>query len=230
LDAGALVGSPLIGLPDESARGMWYNVHMPLKSKTSSNTSTYDQMNAIIQGIESAAAEREQMDEHVKLVALIESGRHLLVGAKALAKYLEPRFTKDADYLAEHRLFQKVRKWLRQENIEHEDHGGIVQSKVLGIDVINADSHPVLKEILKRESGVPSPEALAATKYIAIVSGTRGQQKLHLDISDFIGLVNLDGFDVEKFLGYLVDRYEEQRPHAQELVDKIKRGEAPITI
>ena len=64
---------------------------------------------------------------------------------------------------------------------------------------------------------------------VAVVSGTRGQQKTHFDIGDFIGLVNLDGFEVERFLEYLVDRYEEQRPHAQEVIDQIKRGDSQIT-
>jgi len=40
----------------------------------------------------------------------------------------------------------------------------------------------------------------------------------------------LDGFGLGKFLGYLVDRYEEQRSHAEELIEKIKKGEFPITI
>ena len=42
--------------------------------------------------------------------------------------------------------------------------------------------------------------------------------------------VTLEEFDVEGFLGYLVHRYEEQRSHARGLIDRIRRGESPISI
>ena len=192
-------------------------------------TSSYQRIQAIVDGRISAANERGKMDEHLKLVAVIEADRHLIVGAKALAAYMKQRFTEDTDYVVGHQTFQKVRRWLRQEKVPHEDSGETIRVPKLGIDVIDASHNPVLKEILKRDSGIPSPEALAATKYVAVVSGTRGQQKTHFDIGDFIGLVNLDGFEVERFLEYLVDRYEEQRPPAQEVIDQIKRGDSPIT-
>ena len=169
------------------------------------------------------------MDEHLKLVAIIEADRHVIVGAKALAAYMKQRFTEDTDYVVGHKTMQKVRQWLKRETVAHEDSGETIRVPELGIDIIDAAHNPVLKEILKRDSGIPSPEALAASKYIAVVSGTRGQQKTHFDIGDFIGLVNLDGFQVERFLEYLVDRYEEQRPHARELIGRIKRGDSPIT-
>jgi hypothetical protein len=206
--------------------GIRYNADMA----PSSRVSTYDRINAMVKQLQAAVSEREQMDEHSKVVGLIESGKHVLAGAKALATYLEPRFTADMDYVVEGRTFEKVRKWLVQEHVPHEDLGGAIRAQTIGLDIINGDGHPVLKEILKRERGIPSPEALAATKYVSIVSGTRGQQKLYLDISDFVGLVTLSGFGVEKFVGYLVDRFEEQRPHARELIEKIKSGEGPITI
>ncbi len=170
------------------------------------------------------------MLEHRKLVAMIESGRHLLVGAKALATYMEQRFTQDTDYVVEHRLFLKLRKWLREEKIDHVERGLVVQCEQIGIDIIDASSNAVLKEILKHEAGVPSPEGLAATKYIAIVSGTRGQRKMYQDIADLVGLVGLPGFDMDKFLGYFVGEYEEQRTHVAEAIEKIRRGEFPITI
>ena len=45
-----------------------------------------------------------------------------------------------------------------------------------------------------------------------------------------MGLVCLDGFDMKRFLGFLVDSYEEQHGHAEEIIDKIKKGEFPIEI
>ncbi len=193
-------------------------------------TSSYQRIHAVLDGLVSAARKKEKMDEHLKLVGLIEADRHLLVGAKALAVYIEQRFTKDTDYVVGHRTYQKVRKWLKKEDVVHDDSGETIRAEVLGLDIIDASHNPVLTEILKRESGIPSPEALAATKYIAIVSGTRERRKVYQDIADLVGLVTLDGFDVGKLLGYLVDRYEEQRTRVQALIDKIQRGESPIVI
>jgi hypothetical protein len=187
-------------------------------------------MQAIIDRLILAVREREQLEEHQKLITLIESDRHLLIDTKALSRYLKPRFTEDTDYLVGHNMFLKVRKWFQENKIQHQDLGEAIQSKAVGIDVIDSGTNPVLKEILKHETGVPSPEALAATKYISIVSETRDRQKMHFDIGDFMGLVCLDGFDMKRFLGFLVDRYEEQRGHAEEIIDKIKKGEFPIEI
>ena len=168
--------------------------------------------------------------QHAELVGLIEADRHLLVGARAMAVYVEQRFTEDTDYLVGHKTFQKIRRWFKQQGVEHEDTGKAIRSTTLGLDIIDASNNPVLVEILKRENGVPSREALAVSKYVAMVSGTRQQWKLHHDIADFIRLVGLESFDVGRFLGYLVERYEEQRAHAEELIGKILRGEGPIVI
>jgi len=173
---------------------------------------------------------KRNMPQHAELVAVIEADRHLLVGARAMAVYVEQRFTEDTDYLVGHKTFQKVRRWFKKQGVEHEDTGEAIRSAVLGLDIIDASNNPVLIEILEHETGVPSPEGLATTKYVAMVSGTREQWKLHHDIADFIRLVGLEGFDVAKFLGYLVDRYAEQRAHAEELIDQIHRGEGPIVI
>jgi len=194
------------------------------------DSSAYRSVNALVDEVVSRARARERMDEHLKLVEIIESGRHLLVGAKALATYMKQRFTEDTDYIVAHRTFLNVRRWLKQAGVAYEDHGGLVRSESLGIDVIDAGPNPVFKEILRRETGVPSQEALAATKYVAMVSGTREMRKFYQDVSDFVGLVNLEGFDVDRFLGFLVERYEEQRSHARELIDRIRRGESPLTI
>ncbi len=193
-------------------------------------TSAYQKVNAVTDTIIATAAAREQMNEHLNLVAIIEGGRHLLVGAKAMAQYVEQRFTRDTDYLVDHKLFLEIRRWFNREKVPHEDTGEAILSESIGIDVIDAHHNPVLKALLHNERGIPSPEALAATKYVAIISGTRGQPKLSFDIGDFISLVTLEAFEVEKFLDFLVDRYTEQRGHARELIEKIKRGESPIVL
>lgn len=190
--------------------------------------STYDRVHALVDRLVAAAAEKELSPQHKQLVALIESERHLLIGAKALATHMEQRFTQDTDYLVSRRSFDRVRKWLREQKVDHRDEGDALLIGPLAIDVIDADAHPVPKEVLKHETGIPSSEALAAMKYAAIVSETRDQRKRYSDISDLVGLVTLSKFDVGRFLAFLVERFEEQRPQAGELVERIRRGERGI--
>ena len=192
-------------------------------------TSTYDRVHAIIDPMVQAAEQKTRMDKHRELVALIEADRHLLIGAKAMAVHIEQRFTKDTDYTVDRKRFQQVRKWLTEQGIEFQDVGPALRCETLGIDLVNASSRPVLKEILRHETGLPSPEALAAAKYVSIVSGTREPRRAIQDASDFVGLVTLGQFQDARFLGYLVNRFEEQRPHAVELLARIRRGETPLT-
>ncbi len=195
-----------------------------------SETSTYEVIHAIVDRAVFKATEKQMSPQHQQLIAIIESGRHLLIGAKALAAHMEQRFTKDTDYLVGRRVFQRVRKWLIEQGIEFKDGGEAVLIEPLAIDVLDANNHPVLKEILKKETGIPSIEALAVMKYVAILGMTRSPQKRYQDISDFVGLVSLERFRADAFLAYLVDRYEEQRPQAAEVIEKIKRGERHIVI
>ncbi|MBN1491479.1 MAG: hypothetical protein JXA69_16325 [Phycisphaerae bacterium] len=192
-------------------------------------STAYERIQSIIEGRWAAARRAKQTPEYQQLVHLIESDRYLVLGAKAMAAYVRQRFVESTEYLVGHRAFGRIRKWLADAGVPFDDEGEAIRVEQLGIDVIDAANNPVLKEMLNRETGVPSVEALAASKYVAIVSGTRGAQRVHFDIGDFIGLVCLDSFDVGKFLGCLVDRYAEQRSHASEIIARIRRGDAPIT-
>ncbi len=193
-------------------------------------SSTFSRVQAIVDRMVDDAAGKEAMAEHQELVGLIEASRHLLIGAKALTAYMDQRFTRDTDYVVGRQDFRRFRKWLQEKGIGFEDQPDVLQSVDLGIDILNAGEHPVLKEILKHENGLASPEALAATKYAAMVSQTRNPRKKYLDIADFAGLVALPGFKDDKFLAYLVDRFEEQHDQARELIGKIRRNELPWTI
>lgn len=192
--------------------------------------SSYERVQAVCAARMASVNGKRNMPHHVRLVEMIEADRHLLVGARAMAMYVEQRFTEDTDYLVGHKTFQKVRRWFKQQGVEHDDTGEAIRSTALGLDVIDASNNPVLAEMLKHENGVPSPEALAATKYVAVLRVTRQQWKLHHDIADLIRLVGLKAFDAAKFLGYLVERYAEQRPHAEELINQIHRGDKPVVI
>jgi hypothetical protein len=193
-------------------------------------TSTYDRVQSVLDQVVSAAAEKEMTLQHRKLIFIIEADRHLLIGAKALAAHMDQRFTKDTEYLVNRSTYQKVRKWLHEENVEHNDLSESLLIESLAIDVLDADDHPVLKKILQSETGIPSAEALAAMKCIAIISDTRNQRKRYLDLSDFVGLVTLQGFRIERLLEYFVDRFEKQRPRVAEVIGKIRRGDRDIVI
>ena len=160
------------------------------------------------------------------LIALIESGRHLLIGAKALIQYTRPRFTEDTDYAVGRQMFRRVRKWFRdrRETVDCEDAGEMIRSKSLALDIINAHNNPVLLCVLRAESGLPSPEALAACKYAAMTSPTRDRVERIQDFADFSRLVLLDDFDTRKLLGYLAPPYDAQRDEVARLIDDIRSG------
>jgi hypothetical protein len=162
----------------------------------------------------------------LELVELIESGRHLLIGGQALMQYTPPRFTDDVDYLVGPRLFARVRKRLKAhaDAVSHIDEGEEVRSESLAVDVVNARHNPVLSAVLKAESGVPSPEGLAACKYVAMTNPTRGRSARLQDAADFSKLVLRDGFDRSKLLSYMVDRYERDHGPIVKLIDDLAAG------
>ena len=165
----------------------------------------YEQIDAFIEKLVMAAAEKESLPERQELEAIIRDGGGLLIEAKALALYVKPRFSEDTDYLVDGRTFQRVRAWFRdhRDRIDYDDGGEAIACEPLGIDVVDARNHPVLLEIARRESVVPSAEALAAMKYCSAINPAR--KRRDQDAVDFRSLVKLPGFDDAKCLGYFVD-------------------------
>ncbi len=168
------------------------------------------------------------MPEHKELIELIESGRHVLIGAKALAYYTEPRFTEDTDYVVSGQTFARIRKWMREKKVEHQDLGLVIRFRSLGVDVIDGRSNAVLKEILKRENVKPSAEALAAAKYISFINMHRGPRRIQ-DVADFALLVVLKDFDLSRLRSLLVGEYAAQWGEVEKLIRDIREGK-PITI
>ncbi|MCB9849796.1 MAG: hypothetical protein H6817_03745 [Phycisphaerales bacterium] len=168
------------------------------------------------------------MPERNELVELIESGKHVLIGAKALAHYTKPRFTEDTDYLVSGQTFVRIRKWAKDHQAEHDNLGAALRFPGFALDVLDARSNEVLKEILNHERAIPSPEALAAAKYVSMINIERAQRRLQ-DVSDFAQLVMLEVFDAEKLRTFLVAPYADQWPQVQKLIEDIKAGR-PITI
>ena len=188
-------------------------------------SSSYHQVSALIERLRIVMPD-EDARLRQELVALIESGRHLLIGAKALMRYTRPRFTEDTDYAVGLQMFRRVRKWFRDHGhcVSYDDVGEEIRSKSLAVDVINAHNNPVLLHVLQSETGLPSAEGLAAYKYVAMTSPTRARAERIQDFADFSKLVLLGDFDAARFLGYMVGSYEEQRSEIEQLIDDIKAG------
>lgn len=161
-----------------------------------------------------------------ELIDLIESERHLLIGAQALIHYTPPRFTDDTDFLVGPRSFSRIRKWLKDhaDAVSFEDEGEAIRSETLAVDVVNAKLNPVLAALLKAETGVPSAEGLAACKYVAMTNVSRGRSARLQDAADFSKLVLRDGFDRKKLLGFMVDRYADQHTTIEKLIDDLATG------
>lgn len=186
---------------------------------------TYDDVDAFLNGLIMAAAQKENQPQRKELEDLIRASGGLLIGAKALAHYLKPRFTEDTDYLVDGKTFQKVRKWFesRQDVIAYNDLKEAICCDALAIDIIDARHHPVLLEVIRRESVVPSPEALAVVKYCAIINPLRARRDQ--DAVDFRSLVMLDGFDTVKCIGFFADQAESLREEVKAAIDRIRHGD-----
>ncbi len=191
---------------------------------------SYQDVDAFLAGLATAVNEKEERPERQELEALIRAGRGLLIGAKALASYLKPRFTEDTDYLVDGRTFQLLRRWFRerQATLSCDDSGEALRCEALGIDIIDSRHHPVLKEVVRRESVLPCLEALAAVKYCSAISPSRTRKEQ--DAVDFRELVRLPDFDAAKCLTYFVEQFEALRPEIAEAIERIRSGDAPLVI
>lgn len=164
-----------------------------------------------------------------RLLSLVTKGKRLMVGATAMQQYVEVRPTADLDYLVDDRIFTNVEFFLDTESIPHAvDH---VKSafviRILSVDVIRASSHPVLQAVLKEEGStkhttMPSPEALAALKYVSLVSPTRPAKKKKQDRLDFEMLAADPEFSTDSLRKWL----EKRLPPAEvKAAVRIARGE-----
>jgi hypothetical protein len=190
--------------------------------------STDAAVNKYVGDLRAGVARKETMPGRQELIEIIEGGRHVLIGAKALAYHTQPRFTEDSDYLVGAQVFTRIRKWIREENVEHQDLGMVIRFLSLGVDVIDARSNEVLKEILNRRQSPASAEALAAAKYVSFINPVRGPRRIQ-DVADYAQLVTLPNFNLDEFRTFFVGVYQNQWPEAEKLVADIKAGR-PITI
>lgn len=212
----------------QNRRSARYNTDMSPTERTAPSASAI--IAARIDQLETAMAEKDTPLRR-ELIALIESDRHLLIGAQALIQYTEPRFTADTDYAVGLRSFQRIRKWFKahEEQVTYQDEGEAIRSESLAVDVLNAAMNPVLLEVLKAENALASPEALAACKYVAIASPARGRERRLRDAADFAALVLREGFEDGKLLGYMVGPYATEHDTMRALIRDI-RDDKPMRI
>ena len=157
-----------------------------------------------------------------ELIALIESGRHIVLGARATMFYTRPRYTADIDYAVGGQEFVRVCEWFRQSGVAHESTGEAIECPALRVDVIDASKNAVIQAVLAQESGVPSLEAVAALKYVAAISPTRAYERRQQDAADLAALVLCAGFSDEAFLRLFVGPYHAEVDRAKTVLADIK--------
>jgi len=176
---------------------------------------------------ELTAALEQPLDERSQrlreeLIALIESGLHIILGARATMFYTKPRYTADVDYAVGKRDFTKVRRWFEDSGVAHEFNGEAIECPALGVDVIDGSQNAVIEVVLARERGIPSLEAVAALKYVAAISPTRPYERKQQDAADLVALVLRPGFDDEAFLQLMVGPYAAELQQARTVLADIK--------
>ena len=176
---------------------------------------------------ELTAGLEQPLDEHSQrlreeLIALVESGRHIVLGAQATMFYTKPRYTADIDYAVGGQDFAKVRRWFEESGVAHEFNGEALECPALRVDVIDASRNAVIEAVLARESGIPSLEAVAALKYVAAISPTRAYERKQQDAADLVALVLRPGFDDQAFLQLMVGPYAAEVERARTVLADIK--------
>lgn len=148
-----------------------------------------------------------------RLLSLVTKGKRLMVGATAMQQYVEVRPTADLDYLVDDWVFANVEAFLNSEGIPHamDRMRSALVVRILSVDVIRASSHPVLKAVLEQEgserhTSMPPLEALAALKYVSMISPTRPSLKKEQDRLDLKALVQDPEFSIDSFRKWLDGR------------------------
>jgi hypothetical protein len=171
-----------------------------------------------------------------ELVELICSGNYLLIGGQALKAYLEPRFTKDLDFLVDKDLFDRVIDWLKKHKVNFEKFSSAaLRVEPYSVDVVNAGFKPILKAVLTELQGdayedyrIPSKEGMILLKYISMIDPARRLPRKRQDAVDFANMVS-SGFCDKAGLEKLLSQFlPEEVSHFLELVKRAEDGELLI--
>lgn len=176
---------------------------------------------------ESTSALEQPLDDHSQrlpgeLIALIEPGRHIVVGARATMFYTRPRYTADTDYAVGRSEFARIHQGFDGPGVAYESDGEAIKCPALRVDVIDASRYAAMEAVLSRERGLPSLEAVAALKYVAAISPTRAYERKQQDAADLASLVLRPGFEDEAFVQYLVGPYQAEVERARTVLADIK--------
>ena len=162
---------------------------------------------------ELTAALEQPLDERSQrlreeLIALIESGLHIILGARATMFYTKPRYTADIDYAVGKRDFAEVRRWFEDSGVAHEFNGEAIECPALGVDVIDGSQNAVIEAVLARD--------------VAAISPTRAYERKQQDAADLVALVLRPGFDDGAFLQLMVGPYAAELQQARTVLADIK--------
>lgn len=165
-----------------------------------------------------------------ELVAMIESDRHIILGARATMFYTKPRYTADTDYAVGPKQYAKILRWLGQAGVSFASQGESILCSELRVDIFDATHNAVIQEVLKQQQkGVPSLEAVAALKYVAAISPTRTYERKQQDAADLIALILRPEFDDASFLQHLIGPYADDLGKAEQLLADVK-AHRPIVL
>jgi hypothetical protein len=162
-----------------------------------------------------------------------------VVGAQAINVYVEPRATKDVDFVVESRKLDQVVERLREVfgDLGEDDIDAAVRLLAIDVDLIRSKQHPLMEEALERSTDragwtVPPPEVLIVLKFMSAVSPWRRRDRRVQDAADLIRLVDGLGTDALD-TGLMIDLSRSVYPGAEKefeaLLGKIERGE-PIAV
>lgn len=183
---------------------------------------------------EQKKVEPVQLNESARqLVELICSGNYLLIGGQALKAYLEPRFTKDLDFLVDKQLFKSVIDWLKRHKVQFERFSSAaLRILSYNVDVVNADFKPIMKAVLTELLGgsyedyrIPSKEGMILLKYLSAIDPARRLNRKEQDAIDFAHLARSGSYNkasIEKLLSQFLP---DEVSHFLELVKRAEGGQ-----
>ena len=184
-------------------------------------SSSYDRIAELTAALEQPLDDQSQHLQD-RLIQLIESGPHIVVGARATMFHTRPRYTADVDYAVGRAEFARIREWLDEAGLHYEFNGEAVECKALRVDIIDGSRNAVINAVLEAKSGIPSLEAVAALKYVAATSPTRPYERKQQDAADLTALVLKPGFDDDAFAALFVGPYQAEVDRARAVLADIK--------
>lgn len=156
-----------------------------------------------------------------------------LVGAVAFGLRVEPRATRDIDFVVEARRLPAVIEALRERlgDLQDEDMGATVRLRALDVDLIRSSQHPLFTEALRRVEihegwRLPITEVLVALKFMSAVNAWRERAKRIQDAADLVALYqHATDFDRDLASRLAATAYPGAEQGLLQMLDRVDRGE-----